>query len=143
MVAKTLKIELKLFLTLKLSLLASFEKVSETSAKQDPVYSSVYKKLLDEKVLSNNLLAPLITLVAYSHSATLPENSLASAALYLFLKASSANVSLIYFSKSAFLFLLASKMPFLTSISCSKSFCFCSAAAISASKTLISSSHLS
>jgi len=71
--------------------------------------------------LSNNLLAALITLVAYSHSATLFENSLASAALYLFLKANSAKVSLIDYSKAAFLFLLASRIPFLTSISCSKS----------------------
>jgi len=118
-------------------------KVSETSAKQELVYSSVYKKDLPEKVLSNILLAALMTLVAYSHSATLLENSAASAALYFFLKASSALVSLMDYSKAAFLFLLASKIPFLTSISCSKSLYFYSAAAISSSKTLISSSHLS
>jgi hypothetical protein len=80
----TLKIDPKLFLTLKLSPLDSFKKVSETSAKHELVYSSVYKNDLLEKVLSNNLLAALITLVAYSHSATLYENSLASAALSFF-----------------------------------------------------------
>lgn len=95
MVANTLKIEPKDFLTLNYSLWDSFKNVSETSAKHELVYSSVYKKLLLEKVLSNNLLAALMTLVAYSHSATLLENSLASAALSLFLLASSAKVSLI------------------------------------------------
>jgi len=138
-----LKIEPKLFLTLKLSPLDSFKKFSETSLKQELVYSSVCKNDLLENVLSNNLLAALITFVAYSHSETLYENSLASASLSFFFLANSAKVPLIYSSKLAFLFLLASKMPFLTSISCSKSFYFCSAAAISASKTLISSSHLS
>lgn len=138
-----MKIEPKLFLTTKLSPFDSFKNVSETSAKHELVYSSVYKNDFPENVLSNNLLAAFIMFVAYSHSATLFENSAASAALSFFFLKSSALVSLIYYSKLAFLFLLASNMPFLTSISCSKSFYFYSAAAISASKTLISSSHLS
>lgn len=95
MVANTLKIDPKLFLTWKLSLLASLLKESATYEKQVLVYSSVYKNDLEAKVLSNNLLAALITLVAYSHSATLLPNSLASSALFFFLKASSAKVALI------------------------------------------------